>query len=563
MKKIYFMVITIFSVSLFLFVISFVYLDKHNHRAFYYNISIDGQYVGASKVDKFVTEEKLVFKSVATTPFCELFTENRTKLELDRRYNLENYQKDLLANGGSYLFYAENKDDSLSLLSRFMSRFTYLTKMHIRRGSFIFEEDSPITYLPIIENYDFKRGGAQGFNSIIYLPDSHMPPIKRFVTLTSIKDEYLKISRRKIKVENLLLKIKGLPAGNVWVAKSDRSLIMIEIPSIGLRVTRGFEFKETLPKTRPVTQDDYISKDILFRSKGRQMSGTLTMPAGDAKCPAVLLIWGPGPQDRNDQGLFRSIAEYLPKYGYCVMRFDKRGIGSSAGDSALTTADSEFNDLSAALGFLRSQNNVNVNRITVISHSEGVFNALRLAVENPDIKGLVLLAPFIDLRTQGREDFLRARAAKENWDDDYLNTAIRALQETKEKVDSTKRDWAYILSKRVYLKDVRNDDAIRPEEVLDKVSTPIAILQGKKDLKIPSEYAARLDKELSAHEKTKHSVIYFDNLGHFFGRLTNDAGFKISYVVDKEVLAAIRDWLNLNTVEPAKPEDGTAGAAVI
>ena len=560
MKKIYFMVIIIFIISVFLFVISFIYLDRHNHTTFYYNISFDGQYVGTAKVDKFVTEDKLVFKSVATTPFRELFTENRTRLDLDRRHNLEDYQKDLFANGGSYLFYAENKDDAVSFLSRFMSRFTYLAKIRMRRGIFVFEEDSPVTYLPIIENYDFKRGGAQGFSSIIYLPDSYLPPIKRFVTLTSIKDEYLKIGRRKMRVEKMLLKIKGLPAGSVWVAKSDKSLIMIDIPSIGLRIIRGFEFKEILPKVRLVTPDGYISKDVIFRSKNRQMSGTLTMPAGDAKYPAALLIWGSGPQDRNYQGLFRSIAEYLPKYGYCVLRFDKRGIGSSAGNASLTTVDSEFDDIGAALSFLKSQNNVNANRISTIAHSEGSLNALRLAVQNPDIKGVVLMAPFIDLNTQGREDLLRARAAKENWDDEYLNTAIRALQETKERVAKTKSDWAYILGKRIYLKGVRDDDAIRPEEVLDKVTAPIALLHGRKDQEIPAEYAARLDRALSEHGKMKHSISYFDNLGHFFGTLSNDGASKISYTVDKEALAAIRDWLNLNTVEPIKPEEAPAAA---
>ena len=555
MKKIYVMVITIFLISVFLFIISFVYLDRHNHTIFYYNISFDGQYAGIAKVDKFVTEEKLVFKSVATTPFRELFTENRTRLDLDKRYNLEDYQKDLFANGGSYLFYAENKDDSVSLLSRFMSRFTYLTKMRIRRGTFIFEEDSPVTYLPIIENYDFKRGGAQGFNSLIYLPDTYLPPVKRFVTLTSIKDEYLKISRRKIKVEKMLLKIKGLPAGSVWVAKSDRSLIMVDIPSIGLRITRGFEFKEILPKAQPVAADDYISSDVAFRSKSRQMSGTLTMPPGDGKHPAVLLIWGSGPQDRNYQGLFRSIAEYLPKYGYCVFRFDKRGIGASSGDASLTTVDSEFDDVSAALSFLKSQNNVNVNRITLIAHSEGSFNALRLAAENPDIKGIVLTAPLTDLNAQGRADLLRARALKEGWDDDYLNTAIRALQEARERAAKTKRDWVYILGKRIYLKAVREDDSLRPEGLVERIAAPIVILHGRKDAEIPAEQAARLDRELSAYGKMKHSITYFDNLGHFFGKLYSDGSSRISYVVDKEALAAIRDWLNLNTVEPAKPEE--------
>ena len=85
MKKIYLMVLAVFIVSLFLFLVSFVYLDRHNHRTFYYSIFTDGQYTGGVKIDKFMTEEKLVFKSVAMTPFRELVTEKRTRLDLDRR----------------------------------------------------------------------------------------------------------------------------------------------------------------------------------------------------------------------------------------------------------------------------------------------------------------------------------------------------------------------------------------------------------------------------------------------------------------------------------------------
>ena len=561
MKKIYITVLLIFAVSVFLFIISFVYLDRHNHIIFYYNISLDGQYVGTAKVDKFITEDKLIYRSVSRMPFSELFTEKRIRMNLDKKYNLEDYQKQLFANGGSYLFYAENKSDSVSFMERSMSRFIFLTKVPIRKGAFVFEEDSPVAYLPILENYDFKRGRSQGFTSIIYLPDNSPLPVKRFVTLTSIKDEYLKIGHRKIKTENLLLKIKGLPPGSVWVAKSDRSLIMIEIPATGLKITRSFKPKEAAPKKRLGLPEGYISKDVTFQNKNKQISGTLTIPLGTApadtssRYPAVLLIWGSGPQDRNYQGFFESIADYLSKCGYCVLRLDKRGIGSSSGDSLSVTQADEFDDITAALGFLKAQNNVKTDSISVIAHSEGTFNALRLAAENPDVKGVVLMAPLIKLEPQDAELILRARAVKEKWDDEYLKSMVMALRETKERAGRTKRDWGYIMGKRCYLKAVREESETRPMEVIEKVSASILILHGKNDAEVPVEYAGRLDKALSDHGKMRHSITYFDYLGHFFGKLNNDGISKMHYNVDKEALAAIRDWLNLNTAEPVKAEE--------
>ena len=562
MKAIYITVLLVFVISVSLFVISFVYLDRSNHRVFYYDVAVDGQYAGTTRIDKFITEEKLIYKSVSKTPFRELFTEERVRLDLDAKYNLEDYQKELFASGLSYLFYAVRKGDNISFLTRSMSRFISLSSVPVRKGTFVFEEDSPVTYFPIIENYDFRRGSAQGFNSIIYLPDRQLPPVKRFVTLTSIKDEHLKIGHRKIKTENLLLKIKGLPSGSIWVAKSDRSLMLMEIPSIGLKITRSFEPKEVAPKQPPSSSDACLSKDVLFQNKTINLSGTLTMPkedvpspTADGKYPAILLIWGSGPQDRNYQGMFESIATYLPKYGYCVLRFDKRGVGTSGGEASLATPDSELEDLTAALNFLRSQNNVNTNRISLIAHSEGALDALRLSAENPDIKGVILAAPFVDLEPQEAEEILRLRAAKEKWDDEYLKLVLRALQETRNKAVTTKRNWSYIAGKKCYMKAVRDEAMIKPLEVIEKVSAPILILQGRKDTDVLSEYAKSLDKALSEHGHAKHRITYLDNLGHFFGKLNVDGISRMRYIVDNEVLAAMRDWLNLNTTEVAKPEE--------
>ncbi len=558
MRAIYTTVLSLFIVSVFLFIVSFAYLDRHNHITYYYDVSVNGQYSGTIKVDKFITEDKFVYKSVSNQPFMELFTEERARLDADRRYGLESYQKELFANGGEYLFYAEKRDNSVSFMTRPMSQFTCLGNVPVRKGIFVFEEDSPVTYLPIIENYDFKRGGAQGFNSLVYASDSRLPPAKKFVTLTSIKNEYLKVDRRKIKTENLLLKIKGLPSGSVWVARSDRSLIMIEIPSIGLKISRVFGLKEKFPKKRAIRNEKYTSREITFHGKNSQLSGTFTSPSdeitGKTAYPAVLLVWGAGPQDRDYQGFFESIADYLSQNGYCVLRFDKSGIGSSGGNSSSTTRDDEFDDINAALNFLKSQKNVNINRISVIAHSEGAFNAIKLASEGPDIRGVILMAPSVYLEPQDAEAALRARAAREKWDDEYLNMALRAIPETNDRANKTKRDWGYVMGKRCYLKSIRVGSAVLPKETIQKVSTPILILQGKNDSQVSAEQAARADKALSDYGSMRHSVTYFSYLGHFFGKLINDGSYKMHYAVDKEVLVNIKDWLDMNTAEPVKIE---------
>jgi pimeloyl-ACP methyl ester carboxylesterase len=131
--------------------------------------------------------------------------------------------------------------------------------------------------------------------------------------------------------------------------------------------------------------------------------------------PGVLLIHGSGADDMNGTiGYIRidnqtglkiypparplfQIAEYLSERGFAVLRYDKRGIGANT-----TILDSNvwgnatFNDLKQdaekSLDVLIQQPEVDVNKITVLGHSEGTMIAPRVAIDNPnEVKNIVLM----------------------------------------------------------------------------------------------------------------------------------------------------------------------------
>jgi len=70
------------------------------------------------------------------------------------------------------------------------------------------------------------------------------------------------------------------------------------------------------------------------------LAGTLTVPSleGGRKPPAVLMIAGSGPVDRNENApgfksdIFKQIAHRLAQEGIASLRYDKRGVGRSEGD---------------------------------------------------------------------------------------------------------------------------------------------------------------------------------------------------------------------------------------
>jgi pimeloyl-ACP methyl ester carboxylesterase len=142
----------------------------------------------------------------------------------------------------------------------------------------------------------------------------------------------------------------------------------------------------------------YAAKEVQFPSEpGVMLAGTLIRPAGAGSQPAVVLIAGSGPQNRDEtvsgHKPFLIIADRLARAGIAVLRYDKRGVGGSSGDYRGATAADFVTDARAALAWLRRQPGIDPNRIGLIGHSEGAEIAPEIARGNSDVAFLVLLAP--------------------------------------------------------------------------------------------------------------------------------------------------------------------------
>ena len=131
--------------------------------------------------------------------------------------------------------------------------------------------------------------------------------------------------------------------------------------------------------------------------EGITLAGTLTRPRGSGPAPAVVLVSGSGPQDRDETIFghkpFWVIADHLTRAGIAVLRFDDRGVGGSTGDfGAATTADFAT-DAAAAVDYLASLPGIDADRVGVLGHSEGGWVAPMAAGLSESVRFLVLLAP--------------------------------------------------------------------------------------------------------------------------------------------------------------------------
>ena len=105
----------------------------------------------------------------------------------------------------------------------------------------------------------------------------------------------------------------------------------------------------------PVRPYPYREEEVSYENKvqGDKLAGTLTVPQGKGPFPAVLLITGSGPQDRDESLLghkpFLVLSDYLTRRGIVVLRADDRGVGKSTGTFATGTTADFATDVDAGL----------------------------------------------------------------------------------------------------------------------------------------------------------------------------------------------------------------------
>lgn len=148
----------------------------------------------------------------------------------------------------------------------------------------------------------------------------------------------------------------------------------------------------------PLPPFPYIEDQIKFEnpSAGVTLSGTLTLPTTKGQFPAVVLIAGSAPYDRDatqsGHKPFMVLADHLTRNGIAVLRFDKRGVNQSTGIYEAADGRDFADDVLAGVNYLKTRPEINHQQIGLVGHSEGGVLAPMVAVKSQDIAFLMLMA---------------------------------------------------------------------------------------------------------------------------------------------------------------------------
>src|SRR4030095_8105409 len=155
--------------------------------------------------------------------------------------------------------------------------------------------------------------------------------------------------------------------------------------------------KGDLEPTENTENLPYRSEEVTFTNDGIKFAGTLTYPEAEGKHPAVVMITGSGPQNRDENifgfKIFKIIADHFTSKGIAVLRYDDRGVGGTKGKSVDESTTEDFaRDVLAAVDYLKSRDIINPAQIGLMGHSEGGIVAPLAASNSPDIAFIVLMA---------------------------------------------------------------------------------------------------------------------------------------------------------------------------
>ncbi len=322
-----------------------------------------------------------------------------------------------------------------------------------------------------------------------------------------------------------------------------------------------------------------IESEVAFPSGDLTLAGTLTLPArGRGPFPAAIFIHGSGPVDRDENApglktdIFRQLAESLAAAGVASLRFDKRGVGESDGDAAPTSRADLLDDVRAALDALRAQPEVDGARIILIGHSEGAYLAPIVAAADSRIAGLVLLAGAAQslaeitrwqvetlLRLQGASDEqVKAALAQE---DEYLafvkgsegEWADYSYEELKHAMPwLTEQAASALTATPLSLSWLREHYADDPRAWLRQVSAPVLVINGEKDLQVPSSEAEDIQAALAEGKNPEVTAHVLADLNHFLRRHPEEPSLMYRHLdepVDSRVLEAVTTWLKRHLVD--------------
>lgn len=401
----------------------------------------------------------------------------------------------------------------------------------------------------------------------------------------------VKVDGKKVTIElgKLKAQFEGTSSTNNTVLKGTFTQRGMKFPLSLSRVEKASTRKRPQTPKKPYP---YGAEEVVFENPkaGIKLAGTLTMPKEGGPFPAVVLVTGSGPQDRDETLLghkpFLVLADHLTRKGIAVLRFDDRGVGKSKGDFNKATSADFATDAFAAMEYLANRKEIDSKRIGLAGHSEGGLIAPMVAAEHPDKTAFIVMLAgtgakgdaIIERQTQeigkasgvtreglevsARLQKLLMDTARSQPDDAAAKKALagvavafaKKLSEAEKKALEIEGDSdeglkaseeAAATFASPWMRFFLNHD---PTPVLARVKCPVLAVNGSLDLQVlPDQNMPLIEKSLKEGGNTRFKTKVFPGLNHLFqhaktGQLSEYGQIEETFA--PEVMELVASWIS-------------------
>ncbi len=177
MKKLVFLLVVAIIFMVLLILAAFFYVDVSGHVGYRYKVFSEDVSSGSISVDRYVTEEKIIYKSIAKYSNFGEYSQIREKLVLNKKElsPLEFEKRSEKVNGCKRLTLFVSNGGKYDLLYLDPPEFITFEKIKFDVKNVIFSPGDIMLYMPLIEKYNFWKKGTQFFS--LFLPmDGAVPP---------------------------------------------------------------------------------------------------------------------------------------------------------------------------------------------------------------------------------------------------------------------------------------------------------------------------------------------------------------------------------------------------
>ncbi|HLK63193.1 MAG TPA: alpha/beta fold hydrolase [Bryobacteraceae bacterium] len=282
-----------------------------------------------------------------------------------------------------------------------------------------------------------------------------------------------------------------------------------------------------------------------------KLGGTLLIPTGKPPFPAVVLVHGPGPNDRDEaiysNKVFADIAEGLASRGIAVLRYDKRTkvYGPKMSEMDYTVQQETVEDAVRAAALLRKRPEIDAARVFMLGHSLGGYLAPRIGMQDGKLAGLIFLAanarPVEDMALDANEYVATLNGSPTPEAQKRLDTLRAEVAKVKALQPGRSNPPVLIGLPLAYLLDLKGYDA---PAAAQRLKMPMLFLQGGRDFQVTTKDFSIWKSAMNGRANVKFAD--YPALNHLFiagnGKST-PAEYRVPGNVSAEPVRTIADWV--------------------